>query len=175
MCTKDSDIETFLKHRAVEFEKLGKSRTFLIYDEDESAEFKILAYFTLSIQILKVPDEFSNRQIKGLDGYNAKIRGNRITEFPTILIGQFGKNEFYDDSGFSGDELMGYCLSTIFEGQTKLGGRIIMLECQDIPYLIDFYGRYGFERLDRNYEEGELIQLLRILSEEDLIEPQNSH
>ena len=34
LCEKDTDIEYFLKNRAILFEKLGKSRTFFIYDED---------------------------------------------------------------------------------------------------------------------------------------------
>ena len=35
VCKKDKDIEFFLKNRAIKFEKLGKSRTFFVYDEDE--------------------------------------------------------------------------------------------------------------------------------------------
>ena len=34
-CAKDPDIEHFLRSRAVEFERLSKSRTYLIFDEDE--------------------------------------------------------------------------------------------------------------------------------------------
>jgi hypothetical protein len=30
---KDRDIESFLKNRAIKFEKLGKSRTFILFDE----------------------------------------------------------------------------------------------------------------------------------------------
>lgn len=55
-CVKDADIETFLKSRAIQFVKLGKSRTFFIYDEDQD-EFHILAYFTLALQVLKIPDK----------------------------------------------------------------------------------------------------------------------
>ena len=131
MCQRDSDIENFLKERAILFEKLGKSRTFFIFDEDE-AEFKILAYFTLAIQVLKVPEALSNRKIKNFDGFNAKDNGQRIAEFPTILIGQLGKNELYEES-ITGNEIMQYCLITVLEGQIRLGGRIVMLECKNIP------------------------------------------
>jgi predicted GNAT family N-acyltransferase len=100
------------------------------------------------------------------------MSGEKITELPTILIGQFAKNELYIASGFSGNTLMQYCLNTLLDGQMRLGGRIVMLECKDIPYLIDFYEDFGFIRLDRDYEKDELIQLIRILKEDDLIEPQ---
>lgn len=115
------------------FEKLGKSRTFIIYDEEslkESiADIKILGYFTLALQVLKVPENLSNRKIKKLDGFSAKMNGQVLAELPVILIGQIGKNDEIDDN-ISGNKLMEYCLNTIFEGQNKLGDRIIMLECK---------------------------------------------
>lgn len=168
-CAKDPDIEFFLQKRAMQFEKLGKSRTFLIYDEDDNESFKVLAYFTLALQVLKVPDKLSNRKIKTLDGFNAKINGERITEFPALLIGQLGKNDLYKDS-VTGDEVMQFCLGKILEGQYRLGGRIIMLECKDIPYLINFYKKFGFQKIEKEYNDGELLQLIRIIEEDEIID-----
>ena len=167
-CSKDSDIENFLKNRAILFEKLGKSRTFLIFDENEE-EFKVLGYFTLALQILKIPEALSNRKIKEFDGFNAKINGERITEFPAILIGQVGKNDLYRKQ-FAGSVLMQYCINTLLEGQARLGGRIILLECKDVPYLIEFYKQFGFAKLDKEYQAGELMQLIKILQEDELVE-----
>ena len=167
-CSKDSDVENFLKNRAIVFEKMGKSRTFLIFDEDKE-DFKLLAYFTLALQVLKIPESFSNRRIKQLDGFNAKIHGERILEFPALLIGQLAKNDLYRDC-MSGYELVQYCLSTLLDGQIRLGGRIVMLECKDIPYLISFYKQFGFAKLEKDYKEGDLIQLIKILREEEIIE-----
>lgn len=167
VCSKDTDITNFLLKKAIEFEKLGKSRTFLIYDED-AEEFKLLGYFTLALQILKIPNEFSNRQIKKLDGFNAKFKNERITELPTILIGQIAKNELHKEE-FSGTELMEYCFGKIFDGQEILSGRIIALECKNIPYLIEFYEQFGFARIEKDYEKDELQQLIRILSEDELL------
>lgn len=170
VCEKDADIENFLKSRAIQFEKLGKSRTFFIYDEDQD-ELQILAYFTLAIQVLKIPEGMlSGNKVKKLDGLSANMRGNRITEFPSILIGQLGKNEMYPGV-ISGSEVLEYCLATILEGQARLGGRIIMLECKDIPYLISLYEKFGFNVLEREYEEGELLQMIKILEEDEIIEP----
>lgn len=169
VCQKDSDIENFLKERAILFEKLGKSRTFFIFDEDDEV-FKILAYFTLALQILKVPEELlSGRKTKAFDGFNAKIKGEKITEFPTILIGQFGKNDLFKGS-ITGFEAMQYCLSILLDGQARLGGRIIMLECKNISYLIEFYKKFGFSKIEKDYEEGELLQMVKILQEDEVIE-----
>lgn len=170
VCEKDVDIENFLKSKAIQFEKLGKSRTFFIYDEDQD-EFQVLAYFTLAIQVLKIPEGmFSGNKIKKLDGLSANMQGSRITEFPSILIGQLGKNEMYAGV-ISGSKVLEYCLATILEGQVRLGGRIVMLECKDIPYLISLYERFGFNVLERDYQEGALLQMIKILEEDEIIEP----
>lgn len=171
VCQKDLDIEHFLKEKAVLFEKLGKSRTFIIYDEEfeNIKDFKILAYFTLALQVLKVPGEFSGGKIKNFDGFNAKIHGERITEFPAILIGQVAKNEIYKEI-ITGFEVMQYCLITLLSGQTYLGGRIVMLECKNISYLIEFYNRFGFDKIEKDYNEDELLQMVKILQEDEIIE-----
>ncbi len=167
VCKNDNDIENFLKDKAILFEKIGKSRTFLIYNEEEDT-FTVLAYFSLALQILKIPEGLSNRQIKNLDGYNAKIKGERITELPAILVGQLGKNDLYKEA-ISGYEIMQYCLSTLLLGQERLGGRIIMLECKNVPYLIDFYGKFGFCKIEKDYDEDELIQFVRVLQENEIV------
>jgi len=171
VCGKDDDIGKFLRERAISFEKLGKSRTFLIFDEDEE-EFQVLAYFTLALQVFKVPESLSNRQIKNFDGFNAKIKGETITEFPAILIGQVAKNDLYKDK-IAGYEVMQYCLNTLLDGQMRLGGRIVMLECKDVPYLLGFYKTFGFIKLEKDYHENELIQLIKIFQEDELIEKQS--
>ncbi len=172
ICEKDNDVESFLKEKAILFEKIGKSRTYFIFNEDEE-EFKVLAYFTLAMQVLKVPEELlSGRKTKALDGFSSKIKGSKITEFPAILIGQIGKNDLHREL-ISGLEVMEYCLSTVLNGQAVLGGRIIMLECKDTPYIIDLYERFGFQKLEREYEDDELLQMIKVLEEDEIIEPKD--
>ncbi|WKY43068.1 hypothetical protein Q5O14_10365 [Eubacteriaceae bacterium ES2] len=148
---------------------MGKSRTFFIFDED-SNDFEILAYFTIALQVLKIPEDLiSGNQVKKLDGLSSKFRGNRITEFPAILIGQLGKNELYPNK-ITGSEILDYCLSKILEGQFSLGGRIIMLECKNITSLVELYENYGFRILEKDYQQDELLQMLKILEADLLIE-----
>lgn len=64
---------------------------------------------------------------------------------------------------------MDFCLATIMEGQSKLAGRIIMLECQDIPQLHELYGLFGFKKLERINQADGLIQMIRILHEDEMI------
>lgn len=86
-CNLDNDIEYFLKNRAVSYENLSKSRTYLILDEDEVvnkkiSELTVLGYIALALKVLTVPTETSNRMRKEIDGLSAKIHGEQITAFP---------------------------------------------------------------------------------------------
>lgn len=155
----------FLKERAIEFEKLGKSRTFIIYNEDGIA---ILGYFTLGIQVLIIPENLSNRKIKDLDGFSTKIKGEKITHLPVILIGQLAKNDTYKKE-VNGYNLMQYCFNKILDGQSFLGGRIILLETKNIPYLVSFYEEFGFRKLENDSYDGSLVQFIRVLNEEELM------
>ncbi|MFA5675412.1 MAG: hypothetical protein WDA65_02720 [Christensenellales bacterium] len=166
-CEKDFDIEHFLKEKAIEFEKTGKSRTYFIFDE-EAEEFRILAYYTIALSVLNIPEEFSNRQIRNFDGLYSKARGKRILHFPAILIGQLGKNDQYK-AEIKGEEIMQFCLSTVMDGQNKLSGRIVMLECRNIPYLFSLYEKFGFRKIEKKYEPDELFQFVRILREDEII------
>jgi len=116
----------------------------------------------------------SGNKTKYLDGFSSKRKGKIITEFPTILIGQLGKNDLYEDC-ITGSEVMHYCLATLLRGQARLGGRIILLECKDIPYLIKLYEGFGFQKLEKDYEEDELLEMIKILQEEEIIEKKNHH
>lgn len=70
---------------------------------------------------------------------------------------------------------MEYCLITLLKGQARLGGRIIMLECKDVPYIISLYEKFGFQKLEKEYEEEELLQMVKILEEDEIIEPKDHH
>lgn len=45
-----------------------------------------------------------------------------------------------------------------------------MLECKNERYLTNFYERFGFTMLEREYKENEFLQFIRILSDNELIE-----
>ena len=76
----------------------------------------MLAYFTLALQVLRIPqDLLSSRETLKLDGFSSKMKGQKITQFPVILIGQIGKNDLYRRD-ITGYEMMQYCMSTLLDG-----------------------------------------------------------
>ncbi|HOO34193.1 MAG TPA: hypothetical protein PLB99_13755 [Thermotogota bacterium] len=127
-----------------------------------------MGYYSIAMQVFKIPEQYSNRKRKELDGFNAKIKGEKITEVPAYLIGQFAKNDLFGDE-ISGELLMQYCLNTVLDAQQNAAGRVIMLECKDEPKLISFYNRFDFDRVERDYSENELIQMIRVLSDKEIV------
>lgn len=164
-CSKDHDIESFLKNenKAILYERKSKSRTYLIFDEDglENGNFILLAYFTVAIQTLKIPNGTVASQIRKLDGLYAKKGSEALTEIPSYLIGQLSKNDEYTDK-IAGDELLEYALSVISKAQGIVGGRVAFIECQDRPQLINFYTRNGFKHFRKDPDDG-LVQMVRLL------------
>lgn len=164
-CSKDHDVESFLKNenKAILYERKSKSRTYFIFDEDglENGSFVLLAYFTIAIQTLKIPNGTVASQIRKLDGLYAKKGSEALTEIPSYLIGQLGKNDKYTDK-IAGDELLEYALSVISKAQGIVGGRVAFIECQDKPQLINFYTRNGFKHFRKDPDDG-LVQMVRLL------------
>ncbi|MBP5194726.1 MAG: hypothetical protein J6Z42_01880, partial [Lachnospiraceae bacterium] len=97
-----------MHNRAVEFENLSKARTYLVFDTADLENGKehpvIYGYISLALKILTVPASVSNRLRKELDGYNAKIHGQQISDFPCYLIGQLSKNSEFRDNPVTGSD-----------------------------------------------------------------------
>lgn len=133
---RDKDVESFLKEKAFDFEKRNKSRTYLIFEN-----FQLMAYFSLSLDAIVFDESISKTTIKKIDGFSNKVKAVGL-----VLIGQLGKNEAIDNK-ITGKEILDICLHYISIVKDTVGSRYVMLECQDIPKIIDFYKANGFEFL----------------------------
>jgi hypothetical protein len=162
-CSKDQDIGFFIKEKAIIYEKKAKSRTYLIFDRDVmlDGEYKLLAYFAIALQTLKIPEDTSPNQIRKLNGLYSKKGNDIISEISAFLIGQLGRNDFYAEK-ITGDEILEYALSVLSRVQELIGGRVVFIECKDKPELIKFYSRNGF-KVFRQDPDDKLIQMVRLL------------
>lgn len=167
LCKKDHDIEMFLHERAVDFERLSKSRTYLICDEEELREktlenVTIYGYISLALKTLYIPRFLSNRMRKELDGFSAKIHGEQISDIPCYLIGQLGRNSEVSKDSLSGEELLQYAYDIIESSVQSVGGRYIMIECKNEEKLIDFYQNHGFSEITRIAEDDcQMVQMIK--------------
>ncbi len=148
-CILDSDIEFFLKNRAITYEELSKARTYLIFEEDELAnksidEVTVLGYIALALKVLTVPEETSNRMRKEIDGLSAKIHGEQINAFPVYLIGQLGRNSKVSNDVLPGEQLIEYAYEVMQPAVNAVGGRYILIECHEDEHLLSFYKKNEF-------------------------------
>lgn len=166
-CAKDHDIESFLKEKAIEFEKLAKSRTYIVFDEQELtekrlSELTIYGYVSIALKILTVPEDTSNRVRKEIDGYNAKIHGIQLKDFPCYLIGQLSKNTAVKENEITGKNLLEYAESVISTAVNAVGGRYMMIECRNEEKLIAFYSNNGFSEIARIPDQNiPMVQMIR--------------
>lgn len=138
------DVENFAHKNAIPYEKANKGRTYIIVDQ---AGYP-LAYFTLGLGRLSYSGDISQRLWKKLRG----VGDGDATVLTCILLGQLARNDdvSYDilPKGF----LFSQMLNKVYEGQSILGGRLLLAECVDD--LIEYYSKYNFRCLYKNPNNG---------------------
>lgn len=156
-CSLNKDVEFFIKEKAIEFLKLGISKTFLVTTSYKEKQV-IVGYFALTDKVTKIKEnslsKTLSRRIKRFSR-NEDIKNYYIVSLP--LIGQLGKNfaNNYNEL-ISGDVLLKLACDKVKEAQQILGGKFVFIECEDKPKLRDFYESNGFVCFDkRNLEKDE--------------------
>ena len=167
------DIEAFLHNRnkAIDFEKQGISRTYLVFYNE--VDFSYLAgYFSIANKNLQISENNFNRLNRTKQrlfqefGYESDKK-NFIS--PAILLGQFGKNYNVPEGlkghqVVNGDDLMASSIEIIKEAYKLIGGKVLYLECEDHKKLTEFYERHGFAKLEIPKQEDELLIYMKKLS-----------
>lgn len=173
-CDLNSDVEYFLKERAIEFSKQDISRTYLVMSEFKEKNV-IVGYFSIASKATIIKKFIlSNTKKKALLKYAKYDNASKGYNISLPLIGQLGKNYNNNyDKLISGDVLLKFACDKVKETQDLIGGRHVFLECEDIKELKDFYESNGFEYFGkRNLEKDErennngeyLLQMIRDLS-----------
>lgn len=142
-CNRNSDVESFLKQpsKAIRFEKTGNARTYLILDDNTA---QILAYFSVSFKELVLDGaSISKSKVRQLDGISKNAE--RIRAF---LIGQIGKNTGINDNTISLSAILDEIYSVIAAAKALIGGRVIILECENSQTLIQLYEQHGFTLIE---------------------------
>ena len=171
-CPLNPDIEYFLKKKAIDFEKHRWSATQLIYTSYKDTPV-LIGYYSLANKTLVIENQHISKTLRKrltqFSTYDPKIKSRFIA---APLIGQLGKN-FHNgyNNLISGDELLKMALDDVETIQMLLGGKIVYLECEDKPALLEFYSRNGFVMFDKrtldkdetNISGEYLLQMLKVL------------
>ncbi|WP_260507277.1 GNAT family acetyltransferase [Listeria booriae] len=148
-----NDVEFFLRNKAIQFEKIGMAKTYLVMSTYKKKHF-IAGYFAIIIRPLVVPKRsfklLSKNFQKRLMGFGHKTDVANY-EMQGYLLGQLGKN--YSEisrtaNAASGSDLIGLAYSKVLEAKAIAGGRVLHLECEDNLKIISFYESCGFTVLE---------------------------
>lgn len=173
-CPRNKDVEYFLKNRAIEFSKQKITQTQLVFLQYKQ-EMRFVAYYSLTNKTISVKDEGLSKSLrKRIAKFGTRDTVNKGFFLPAPLIAQLGKN-FTDNLNeqISGDELLKMALDKIITVQLILGGKVVYIECEDVPRLLEFYSRNGFIEFGRRVKESEdegriagdyLLQLLKVIN-----------
>ena len=155
-CPLDADIEFFLKNKAVTYQKSGLSSTYLVYSLYKG-EYELSGYFSIALKPLTIDTSLSRSFRKKMTGPN-----ETLSEIGTYLIGQLSKNYNLPIANhpLQGEELLYMACKKIKQAAYLSGGRIILVECRDIPQLKQFYEKYGF-RLYKENTNDKLLKYIR--------------
>lgn len=152
-CPLNPDVEHFLKHTAVEFAKQSIASTYIIMASFRGA-YVIVGYYSLANKIFCVerdslPNKKWRSRIRKFGQFDTTIKRYTLS---APLIGQPGKNYAHSyNSLITGDELLKLALDKVQEMQNIVGGKIVYLECEDKPQLIDFYSQNGFVNFGKRF------------------------
>lgn len=146
-CKRNTDIEYFLKEKAILFEKQNISRTYIIFDTE------IIGYFSIALKVLELSADISKTSRKKMHGFSKEIES-----IPVFLIGQIGKNDLKTKS-IAGKDLLALAEMKIQECNDIIGGRVILLECENIDKLVTFYKTNSYIELQKS--DKDLIQFIK--------------
>lgn len=149
-CPINKDIENFLRLKSIVFSQQALARTNLVYTSYQGKNV-LIGYFTLSNKIFLVKrDKVSRNTWDRLKKFGTYIPETRSLSISAPLIAQLGKNytEGYNRL-IPGKELLSLALDRVRVAQSIVGGKVVYLECEDKPSLVQFYTQNGFAEFDR--------------------------
>lgn len=121
----------------------------------DEATGDLLAYFSVSFKELILEGTgLSKTKIRSLDGISKNAE--RIRSF---LIGQLGKNMAINGNPIGLADILNEAYAVFAAAKQLIGGRVIILECENIPELIAYYERHGFALIETVTGESDLRTL----------------
>jgi len=173
-CPPNLDVEKYLHEKALSFSKSSLGRTYLV-DAEVDGKSRLVGFFTLSPKslVIKHTTEMSSAMRKRIAWFSDPYPEYGVQIASVVMIAQLGKNYSNENNAYvSGAQILDLAFTQIKEIQDYLGGKLVLVECEDTPPLVDFYTANGFRRLqNRNLDENSkekdaydyLVQLIRTL------------
>lgn len=162
----NSEVEDFIRKKALQATKLKSSISYLVIDEDLA---DVVGYFTLLVKPFTI-------QAASLSSKNRRLIA-RFAEENTeagdytasvYLIAQIGKNYAIEEPlQISGGDLLNMALDKLRAAQDLVGGKLVLVEREaDRAKLREFYNANGFKSWNGRYDKKDQVQydqMIRVL------------
>ena len=162
----NSEVEDFIRKKALQATKLKSSISYLVIDEDLA---DVVGYFTLLVKPFTI-------QAASLSSKNRRLIA-RFAEENTeagdytasvYLIAQIGKNYAIEEQlQISGGDLLNMALDKLRAAQDLVGGKLVLVEREaDRAKLLEFYNANGFKSWNGRYDNKDQVQydqMIRVL------------
>ncbi|WP_438461984.1 hypothetical protein [Marinomonas sp. PE14-40] len=114
-----------------------------------------MAYFTLSFKDVVLHENATKSQKRKL-----KVNNNTVSAH---LIGQIGKNQSIQDNPLNLELILIEIYTIINKAKALMGGRAIILECENSERLMKLYNEHGFNYLKIANDDHELVTMFTII------------
>lgn len=163
-----NDVEFFLHQKAISFEKMSLSTTYLLFSTYKE-ELVLVGYFSLANKPLTMSKKnysnLTNRQQRALcqNGTKTESGGYIVNSY---LIGQVGKNysaKAQKLKAINGTQILTLAYDTVIKAKEIINARYVWIECEDTPKLRNFYNDFGFKVVE-NYEtnSGLVVMVMKL-------------
>jgi ribosomal protein S18 acetylase RimI-like enzyme len=142
----DEEVDLFLKHKALQDQKLDLSRTYVLTD-NVADRCRIIGYFTVT------PIHVRQEVI-----LNDRPRIKR--EIPALLLGQLGVDKEFQKRGF-GEILLINAESKALMASDLVGLRAMILDARNED-LAAWYSGYGYSRVGIALRMAKNIEVIRL-------------
>lgn len=162
----NSEVEDFIRNKALQATKLKSSISYLVIDEDLA---DVVGYFTLLVKPFTI-------QAASLSSKNRRLIARFAEEnteagdytVSVYLIAQIGKNYAIEEPlQISGGDLLNMALDKLRAAQDLVGGKLVLVEREaDRAKLLEFYNANGFKSWNGRYDRKDQVQydqMIRVL------------
>ena len=162
----NSEVEDFIRKKALQATKLKSSISYLVIDEDLA---DVVGYFTLLVKPFTIQaaslSSKNRRLIARFAEENTKAGDYTASVY---LIAQIGKNYAIEEPlQISGGDLLNMALDKLRAAQDLVGGKLVLVEREaDRAKLLEFYNANGFKSWNGRYDKKDQVQydqMIRVL------------
>lgn len=158
-CQREEDLENFLVHKAITYQKAEYGKTYLCIDKEKllNDEFVVMAYFTIAQRAVDISEMSAAKRKKVLGAHPGRDSIKHVSAF---LIGQLGRNDDYTNDDLSGEQILKECYHAISMAAKIVGGKLLILECREHMFS-KFYEKQGFKKLYEKLNDENLYTLYK--------------